>query len=64
MRNSRKAWSLVNSRHAANGRSLVEQLTGVDTSENSESDREFSRTVLRLRIAQTRAAIEWLAGFS
>ncbi len=44
--------------------SLVQQFAEVDSSENSESDREFSRTVLRLRIAQTRAAIEWLSEFS
>ena len=40
--------------------SLIEQIAAVDASDNSESDRAFTRTVLNLRIAQTRAAIAWL----
>jgi PadR family transcriptional regulator AphA len=39
---------------------LAEQLAAVDTSANSASDRAFTRTVLELRLAQTRAAISWL----
>jgi DNA-binding PadR family transcriptional regulator len=40
--------------------SLIEQIAGVESSEHLESDRAFMRTVLDLRIAQTRAAIAWL----
>jgi DNA-binding PadR family transcriptional regulator len=39
---------------------LSEQLAAADSSNNSESDRAFTRTVLELRLAQTRAAIAWL----
>jgi PadR family transcriptional regulator AphA len=44
--------------------SLAEQIAGIEESENSESDREFTRTVLDLRLAQTRAAIQWLTSES
>lgn len=40
--------------------SLAEQIAGIDESENSASDRAFMRTVLNLRLVQTRAAIDWL----
>lgn len=41
-------------------RSITEQIQAIDGSENSEADRAFTRTVLDLRLAQTRAAIQWL----
>jgi PadR family transcriptional regulator AphA len=39
---------------------LTEQLAATNRFEASPSDRAFTRTVLDLRIAQTRAAIDWL----
>lgn len=39
---------------------LSEQLDAVDALDGSDSDRAFTRTVLELRLAQTRAAIDWL----
>lgn len=43
---------------------LAEQLAAVETSDASASDRAFTRTVLELRLAQTRAAIDWLMSAS
>jgi len=40
---------------------LSEQLAATDAFDGSDADRAFTRTVLELRIAQTQAAIDWLA---
>lgn len=40
--------------------SLAQQLAAVDASNEPAADRAFVRTVLELRLAQTRAAVAWL----
>jgi hypothetical protein len=37
-------------------------VAAVDRTDSSAGDRAFTRTVLDLRLAQTRAAIAWLLG--
>lgn len=41
---------------------LLERMTALEASDEPETDRAFTRTVLELRLAQTRAAIDWLDG--
>lgn len=43
-------------------RRLLEQVAALDAANGAEADRAFTRTVLELRLAQTRAAIAWLDG--
>jgi DNA-binding PadR family transcriptional regulator len=43
---------------------LLEKQATLAESEPDETDRDFTRTVLDLRLAQTRAAISWLASAS
>jgi DNA-binding PadR family transcriptional regulator len=43
-------------------RRLLEQMSELDEADGATADRDFTRTVLDLRLAQTRAAIAWLDG--
>lgn len=42
--------------------SLVSQLSTLSAADADTADRSFARRVLELRLAQTRAAIDWLSG--